>query len=424
MQRNRSRIGELSAAVDNVTGAVDPTDAGGIPIAVAYRSGQRPDPCYRLVLLNAVAHASRTEFRAAIEAVENMLQSLKEGYVRDLAGQPHDKAVASAEQFQELRHLVAFGRRLFDNALHHPPLTYAQRPAHLAYLPAVGPFPSLQWEEGVDGTNRGEADVALQLTASRVAAVNCAAVEVWKLIVDEHLPLDIVGTFDGFVRHDGRGWLDFHDGVSNMHSSQRQAAIEAPGDPPWMGGGTYMAFLRLTVNLATWRRLSRAQQELLVGRDKLSGAGLIGTGRDSSGRVVPVASPALDADADDRGRSDFLDPPQTVDPIVEASHVHRANQLRGSPLAAAALRIFRQGYEFLETIEGTPRLGLNFVSFQRDLSVINQLLHLRGWLGDANFGGRSAHTEGEPPAVQLLRVACGGFYAVPPTTSSLAELFT
>jgi Dyp-type peroxidase family len=255
----------------------------------------------------------------------------------------------------------------------------------------------------------------LQFTADRVSAVNCAAVEVWKLITDADLPLEIVASYDGFGRHDGRGWLEFHDGVSNMHSSQRPAAVEVRREPEWMAGGTYMAFLRVAVDLAAWRRLTRSEQELVVGRDRLSGAGLIATKRDASGRIVPVAASALDPDADDRSRSELIDPPQTVDPIIEASHVHRANQVRGSPLAAAALRIFRQGYEFLEDIDGAPRAGLNFVSFQRDLDVINHLLHLPGWLGDVNFGGRTAPTAGEPRPPEILTVEAGGYYAVPPT---------
>ena len=52
-----------------------------------------------------------------------------------------------------------------------------------------------------------------------------------------------------------------------------------------MRGGTYMAFLRLDVDLAAWRALSRAEQELAVGRDKLTGAALVAVDR----RGRPVA---------------------------------------------------------------------------------------------------------------------------------------
>jgi hypothetical protein len=101
------------------------------------------------------------------------------------------------------------------------------------------------------------------------------------------------------------------------------------------------------------------------------------------------ANPPSPPTSDDRGLADFIDPPQTTDSLVETSYVHRANQVRGSPAAAAALRMFRQGYEFLEDLVGRPRLGLNFVSFQRDLAVVHHVLHPPGWLGDVKFGGRT-----------------------------------
>jgi hypothetical protein len=95
--------------------------------------------------------------------------------------------------------------------------------------------------------------------------------------------------------------------------------------------------------------------------------------------------------------------------------VHRANQSRASPQAPAAHRIFRQGYDFLEDVgPDGPRLGLNFVSFQRDLGALQHLLHLPGWLGDVNFGGRADAGPGEPPALGFVSLAGGGLYAVAP----------
>lgn len=397
---------------------------GRLQPGIAFQRDRRPAPCYRLLLLNAANGAAPAAVHDGVLAIDEMLQQLAAGEVRELTGQPADKAAASAELFAGLEHLVGFGRRLFDADVHDPVLIDAPRPDYLAYLPADGPFPALRWEQD-RGVNPGEADIALQFTGDRQEAVNCAAVEVWKLLTDEALPLEPVASFDGFSRHDGRGWLEFHDGVSNMHSSQRRAALEAPADPAWIAGGTYMAFLRLTVDLGVWRTLSRAEQELLVGRDKLSGAALLGTRREESGAAIPVAAPPPGEHTDGRGLADFIDPPQTTDPLVETSHVHRANQARGSPAAAAALRMFRQGYEFLEDLVGQPRLGLNFVSFQRDLAVVHHVLHLPGWLGDVNFGGLAQAGPGDPQPIRLVSVAAGGFYAVPPVGAPFpgAEIF-
>ena len=204
-------------------------------------------------------------------------------------------------------------------------------------------------------------------------------------------------------------------GPDNMPSSQRRAAIAAPADPAWMAGGTYMAFLRVQVDVSRWRTLPRAHQELLVGRDKLTGGAVVDVRRDATGEAAPIPAPVPGDEPSDREIADFVEPAQTTDPLLEASHIHRANQNRASPYAAAGMRMYRQGYDYLEDIgPDGPRLGLNFVSFQRDLAVLNHVMHLPGWLGDVNFGGTRDPAPGEPPNVHLLSVTAGGLFAVPP----------
>ena len=373
--------------------------------------GRRPPPCFRLVTLDVAPGATPAEAAAGLAELSAMLAALAEGRVRDLEG------VDSRTQFGGLEALFGYGRRLFDDSLHDPPLTRAARPDFLAYLTADGPYPALRWAGDAAADRPGEGDVAIQLTAPRRAAVECAAVERWKLISDRSLPLAIRGSFDGFGRDDGRGWLDFHDGVSNLEASQREAALAAGGDPGWMAGGTYMAYLRLAVDLARWRGLTRTEQELAIGRDKRTGGALVAVERTPEGGLRPVAAPAPGDDANDRELADFIEPPQTADPLLEASHIHRVNQNRASPYAPAGMRMFRQGYDFLEQLgPGGARLGLNFVSFQRTLAAFVHVLHLPGWLGDSNFGG------GE---LELLSVLAGGLYAVPPAGDPFpgAELF-
>lgn len=362
----------------------------------------RPLPCYRLLVLDADGHAGGFHVRAGLERVLAVLRQLARGHVRELEGQPRQHARATKEQFGSLQAVIGYGRRLFD---HDPALTAARRPDFLSYLNrGNSAFPSLPWAPEAERRD-AEGDFALQLTAANEAAVNCAAVEVWKAIADERLPLRARESFSGFGRHDGRGWLEFHDGVSNLPADQRAGALAAAGDPPWMEGGTYMAFLRLRIDLATWRARSRDEQEFAVGRDKLSGAALVDVRHDGDEAPVPVAAAAPDRKSTPEERADWRDPPQSTLPLLEGSHIHRANQSRASPEAPGAFRIFRQGYDYLEAIttEG-PRVGLNFVSFQRDLRIVQHLLHLPGWLGDSNFGG-------EVPA--FISLQAGGFYAVP-----------
>lgn len=389
--------------------------ANRLQSGIAFEPGSRPPPHIRLVLLNVARATTASSACAAVERVWTMLAQVAEGSVRDLAGQPAAHAKATISQFEGLQLLIGFGRRLFDPAAHEPELTLKPRPAFLSYLPAgEAPFPALP-----SGTipALGEADVVLQLTGERESAVTCAAVEIWKLIVDEQLPLQVAAAYGGFGRRDGRGWLDFHDGVSNLESSQRLSALEAAADPEWMQGGTYMAFLRLAVDLVYWRSLERHAQELLVGRNKLSGAAVIAVERDHAGRPLPVAASFHEGPATAEEVADWRDPPQTLDPLLETSHIHRANQNRGSAETAAGLRMFRQGYDFFDGfVDGTPSVGLNFVSFQRDLASFHHVLHLHGWLGDANFGGPGVASE-EAVIPPLVRILAGGLYAVPPVAA-------
>lgn len=370
---------------------------------VYFRSGESAPPSYRLLLLNVRPNSTRAGVTSAHETIWSLLEELRTGSVRDLVGQPEVHRASTASQFADLRVLIGFGRRLFDESAHGGPITEAPRPLYLSYLDTQSAFPSIPWSTA---RKPGESDIALQFTATSAAAVNCAAVEVCKAIEDGGLPLEPVATYEGFARLDGRGWLDFHDGVSNMDSSVRLEALEAQ-DPTWMSGGTYMSFLRIVVDLPAWRALGRTSQELAVGRDKLSGVALERVLEGGDGELVPEPRRFDLEDPDAVG--DWRDPAQRADRHLERSHIHRANQSRGSPAAPGSFRMFRQGYEFLDQIDGEGlHLGLNFVSFQRDLRVFQHVMNLPGWLGDSTFGG---------DAPDFLSLEAAGLYAIPPVTS-------
>jgi Dyp-type peroxidase family len=393
---------------------------------IYFRGGERPPPCYRLLLLDCLPDAQPEPAAAALEKIFTMLGGLRTGTVRDLAGQDEEQIAKAAGELGETDSMFAFGPRLFDPTLHDPPLVAVPRPSYLVSVMHDGdPFPAVSWSSDRDRWG-AEADVAIQLTGPSDAAVNRAAVEVWKLLGDEKLPLTIVASFAGFSRCDGRGWLDFHDGVSNIESSERLVAIEATSDPAWMAGGTYMAFLRYAVDLSAWRALTRAQQELIVGRDKLTGQPVLDVRRGPGGELLPVAEAGVPDEETSPGGADFREPPEVADPIVKASHLQRANRNRASPWAPAGLRIYRQGYEFLERLDGDGiTLGLNFVSFQGDLGALRRVLHLPGWLGDVNFGGPATPSLGDPANVKLLSLLAGGLYCVPPRDTPFpgAQLF-
>lgn len=398
-------------------------DQGNLQQGIYLSPDHRPPNSFLFLVIDLACETDGAGAAQGIERMWEMLAELRRGLVRDLV------ATRDGERGERIDPdtfdvLLGYGASLFDP---DRGLTRSRRPDHVTPLGHNhGPFPGLRWAPGI-ASRSGEGDLCLQLTGRDDHAVSRAAVEVWKLVVDENLPMILREAHHGFARDDGRSWIGFHDGVSNIRRSQRRAAVECTGDPDWNRGGTYLAFLRCEIDLKAWRELSREEQEMLVGRDMLTGCALERVVVEN-GKLTPRAfsgCPAREG-ATPEERDIFRDPPETGDEIVEASHIHRANQNRAEPTTPAAHRIFRQGYEYLESIgPDGPRLGLNFVSFQRDLEHLRQILGLRSWLGEVNFGGPAEPEQGQPRPIQLIGVRAGGLYAVPPRESPFpgARLF-
>ncbi len=385
---------------------------------VYFRSGERPDDFLLLAFLNFKPTASRTEAHDALLKLWRMLQDLKQGIVRDLRpsepGDPDYRVPAG-----KLTVLLGYGRRIFDSLNHSFDwISPDTRPFELGLKLPPGenqPFRSLNWAENVN-TDLAQSDLVFQFIAEHQLAVNRAVVEVQKLIDDEDLPLEINVIYRGFHREDRRSWIDFHDGINNMRSDERIQAIEYNLlDQRWMTGGTFMAFFKIEVDLQAWRKLSRIEQEILVGRNKLTGcpldsANVVGEGYSKT----EIAGCPMTGNIPDSATNSFRNPPRPADSLIQVSHIHRSNQNRGNPGQDANNRVFRQGYEFLDWVEGKGiSVGLNFISFQRRLNAIRNILTLANWMRDVNFGGPEGD-ESRPPAIELMSLIAGGFYAIPP----------
>jgi deferrochelatase/peroxidase EfeB len=395
---------------------MSPLDRGLLQDGIYIDRGVPPPAAWRAMFLDVAPGTSPAGVRDAVARVWHVLAELRGGRMSDLSGR-NDREAAGRVPIDTFTALLGLGASFFDPTRHEPPLTTSPRPAYLVPLTRrTSAFPQLPWAQDGTSGHGGEADLLIQLAGISAHAVDRAAVEVAKAIADGEFPLVTAGTYDGFRRDDGRSWIGFHDGISNIEPSQRLAAIQCAGDPDWNRGGTYLAFLRVEVALAEWRRLDRAVQEVIVGRDKITGCPIESVAVEGIELRPSVRSECPGADGGRwRERDAYFNPPDTSDPLVETSHVHRVNQNRGAGTTPAAHRIFRQGYEYLEDIgPDGPRLGLNFVSFQNDLAHLQQILGLHGWLGDANFGGPVDGLPGLPDPIQLMALRAGGFYAVCP----------
>jgi Dyp-type peroxidase family len=381
---------------------------------IYHAPGRRPGRHFALLFLRVADGATAAQAGAALGDLWAMYEELKAGRIRDLEG------VQLPVGDDAMTVLLGFGRNAFklDGTALARPRGLADEYLFRSADPDGGG--SLLRGSGLSYAPDVRANMAteafcVQVIAESKLAVDRAVVETWKALADAAEPALAVTTFYlGNQRNDRRSWIDFHDGLSNLRSEDRESVIAiGPGtDESWAVGGTYLAFLRVAVDLPAWRRLQRADQELAVGRDKLSGCPIVG----ADGRAprtdpgCPVAGTQIHETAND---GPFAEPPEVDDAVVRASHVQRANHHIRPASDSGSRRIFRQGYEFLEWAPDAPgfRAGLNFVSFQDTPARLLKMLTAGSWLGSTNFGGDE---DGRPELANLLSVYGAGLYFVPP----------
>ncbi len=394
---------------------------------IYYAPGVRPDQCFGIMFLRAARGLTALQIGTAFQTLYSMYQNLKQGEVEELSGYP----VPSGD----LTVLVGYGPNVFklpDVGRTLPQDLGPKNQFRSARPTGGGPLllgSGLSYADDVQ-FNPATEEIVLQFIAKTELAVNRAVVETWKVLQDlidpesAESPLLITRFYTGFQREDERSWIGFHDGISNMKSSERLQAIaikedQTSADDKWTVGGTYLAFLRLPVDLTVWRKLTRQEQELIVGRDKLSGCPLAAI--DSEGNpVIQTGCPFTGTrEVTNAENTEYRELPRVpLESPLNVSHTHRANQNKAEDVGSRnSLRLFRQGYEFLEAIDSAPgfRAGLNFVSFQDTPERLLRMLTQPTWLGGVNFGG--GDKQQLPGMEHLITVRAGGVFLVPPVVA-------
>jgi deferrochelatase/peroxidase EfeB len=382
-----------------------------LPRGIYYRPRQTPPDFFRLATFNFVEGTSRRAAHDALAELFQVIGDLRQGVIRDLRPTlPNDPLIKVDPG--DLEVVLGFGKRLFR--AREGDVLAAPAPFNLPDLGA-GPFPRLRWRSTARRES-AQTDFALALHGNSELTVARALVELSKAIDDKALPVRLVCFFAGLHRDDRRSWIDFHDGLNNMRSGdERRLAIETLSEQPWLVGGSKMLFLKIEIDLEGWRRLSRQQQEVLVGRNKLTGCPLVaaGIGPDGIETTSAAGCPAVGGEID-RSNPAFIEIPSVpLGDLLQESHVIRSNRHRQGPDNPGNNRIYRQGYEFVDSPpEGGLRVGLNFVSFQSDFKRVLDILRTPAWLGDANFGGIPSHPQ--VGAFDLMHLVAGGAFVVPP----------
>ena len=257
---------------------------------IYFRHGERPPAFFMLLLLAQADKADPASVNEQLAKLWEVYAGLKEGRVRDLPGFRVPDG--------NLGVLLGFG----SNAKLRPEFEMSDAlPPPYAFAPMKPGNPIVGGPEdgGIcyakQAADLADVAFAVQFTADTPLAVERAIVETWKLLHDEgeDAALEIVAVFSGSQRDDGRSWIDFHDGLSNLKPTERAEAIvigagSGPRPAEWTINGSYLAFIRLRINLAIWRDLNDAQQGRLVGRDKLTGCPLVSFGDDEDEPGVPA----------------------------------------------------------------------------------------------------------------------------------------
>lgn len=391
---------------------------------IFHARGTRPPANLGILFLRVAEGVSATAVGDTLAALWQIYEELKKGRIRDLP----DTQLPTGD----LNVSIGFGPNSFDlpGARRRLPQGLSAEFGFRSAAPGGGnPLligSGLSYEVGL-AKNPATEDVVVQFLGNTPLSVQRPMVETWKLLHESADPqtglprLQMTAFFTGFHREDRRSWIDFHDGVSNPRKGQqRREVVEVKPDDTsstdaWTRGGSYMTFMRLPVRLPTWVALDRSEQEAIVGRDKVTGCSF---DRRVQGSLAPIAGCPVGSTREvvEPGNESFREPPDGVPTEIAQSHVQRANHHRQDFANRESLRIYRQGYEFGETtVNGLPRIGLNFVAFHDSPFRIRELLTRPTWLGGVNFGGSTSDSP------TLIDVAAAGIYLLPPVVEG--ELF-
>jgi len=363
--------------------------------------GDVPPDFFALLLLRLTDDGDMSQLVDLLRTLWATYSKLGKGLVDDI-GEPDERS-------GRLDTLLTLAPAAFHAAGSTPPplleeATFApRRPGRPIVDNKVG-MSAIKYGDDVSGSAPPDVAVAFQFTGATLLVVERAVVETWKVLHDrrqggERVPLEIAAVYTGSKRPDNRSWIDFHDGISNLSQAERQLVVPIPAGEPG-AGGTYMAFMRLRIEIAVWRNLGstptsrRQAQEKLVGRDKVTGC------------------PILAFDGRPLGEGCPREPGMPLDVTAANSHVQRANHHLSKAAEVGSFRLYRQGYPFFEPTSAAPgfRVGLNFVSFQNTPWRLITLLAAENWLGDVNFGGDTRSMNGDA----LITAETAGVFFAPP----------
>jgi deferrochelatase/peroxidase EfeB len=377
-------------AIDRVAGAsADPAATGakaaaGAPSplpAVAFEGAHQPGivtdkpPHAIFVAFDAIA-ASHADLGTGLQALSDHARRLMRGYAAligspDEGPTPDSGILGPKVEPNGLTVTVAFGASLFDDRY-----GLASRKPRALKPMTTFPDDALVAEEC-------HGDVLVQLCAGDEQTLLNAVRELMRATRGQLAPRWKIEGFLPQSREQGaqRNLLGFKDGTANPDT--RDAGLmdrlvwAGEGEPAWAAGGTYQVVRIIRNRVEFWDRVARSEQELMIGRDKATGAPL-----------------GLEGEADDPRLAD--DPKGRRIPLD--SHIRLA---RPRTAQTEGQRILRRGYNYSRGLDlsGQLDMGLVFVAFQADVERQFEVVQRR--------------LAGEP-LVDYVVPTGGGYFFAPP----------
>jgi len=338
------------------------------------------------VALDSIAPNQDVLF-SALEALSGVARTLTQGGpipTNRIDDPPPDSGILGPVNAPDsLTVTIAFGASLFDGRYG----LAAQRPRHLTAMPAFA-------HDELDPYRTG-GDVLVQICAGQRDTVVHTYRQLMSAVAGN---LVIRWTIDGFQsaqrgpspHSSRRNLFAFRDGTGNPDVSDASLMNQliwvqpGAGEPDWAVGGTYLVARTIRMHVEFWDRVGLLEQEQMIGRDRVTGAPLGGTG-------------------------EFQDPDFPQDPkgkrIPLDAHIRLANPRTA---ATANQRILRRGYNYNRGVDEAGDLdqGLMFIAYNQD--PVRQYATIQNRLGPE-------------PMVDYITPVGGGYFFAPPGTRGATD---
>ncbi|CAN5634634.1 hypothetical protein BH23THE1_BH23THE1_13020 [soil metagenome] len=397
---------------------------------IYYRKDHKIGNSFSILFLKISPNTSASNISNLLSGLWTRIQNLEKGIIKDLDINPRRRSSGN------LSALIGYGSNVFTlkDIKKQKPSSFNDewnfiQPDVNGGGPVVNGSSTIYSKE-ITHNSVIDSHIIIQFIADTEFHTHRALVETWKELYilnnNNSYPIQISNFYTGFHSPDGRNLIGFHDGISNIKSSERLNVITIKSNnipkEKWLINGSYLSFLRISFNLEAWESLHIDKQEILIGRDKETGCPIVSI--DRKGKPIKDSRcPVFGTyDVTEAGNEQFRNLPiyntkhyarSDITKLLQNSHISK-----NSPLTimmgknSSSNQVFRQGFQFIEPNEFINKfnIGLNFICFQNSLEKIFNLLTY----DKNNTAHHSKSNEFNKSFQDFFSVKAAGSFLIPP----------